>query len=187
MPELTAKEGTLLTLLARNAIAEALGGPRGARPSGAPFDHPGATFVTLYRGEVLHGCMGSLEAHSRLSEDVACNAVSAALRDPRAVPLDLADVQDLTVEVSVLSPLQRIPCTDKASAIAALRPYEDGVLLRRGRSQGTFLPQVWKSIPDPRQFLAELRMKARLPTDSWESDLEVYRYSVEKFIDKPRP
>ncbi len=186
MSELSAEDGEILTVLARGAIREALGGPPAAPPTHAPFDRHGATFVTLYRGEVLHGCIGSLEPHLPLSQDVASNAVAAALRDPRAVPLRLRDVESLTVEVSVLSPLERLNVKNRAATIAALRPHHDGVLLRRGRNQGTFLPQVWSSIPDPQEFLTELRSKARLPEGGWEPDLEVYRYSVKKFVNRPQ-
>lgn len=187
MHELSVEAGRELTKQARAAVRAALGGPKAATaPQHAELSRQGASFVTLYRDEVLHGCIGSLEAHAPLFEDVARNAVSAALRDPRAVPLALPDAESLTVEVSVLSPLERLPCTDEESALALLRPNQDGVLLRLGHRQGTFLPQVWSSLPDPRQFLAELRLKARLPADFWSPELEVYRYSVQKFAEKPR-
>lgn len=186
MTQLSTQEGLTLTATARAAVRAALGAPSTPLPKGAPYDEPGATFVTLYRGEVLHGCIGSLEPRTQLAQDVAHNAVAAALRDPRATPLSLADVEELGVEVSVLSPMERIPCADEASAIAALRPHQDGVLLRYGRHQGTFLPQVWKSLPDPGEFLSELRQKARLPADFWSPGLEVYRYTVQKFVEPPR-
>lgn len=187
MHELSADAGAILTGRARAAIREALGAPK-IRAAEVPPEllRDGATFVTLYREGILHGCIGSLEAHAPLAEDVAHNAVAAALRDPRATPLDLSAVDRLGVEVSVLSPLERIAVTDEASAIAALRPNVDGVLIRYGRHQGTFLPQVWASLPDPVDFLAELRRKARLPADFWHPDLEVYRYHVQKFVEKPR-
>jgi AmmeMemoRadiSam system protein A len=185
MDPLSATAGTLLLQLARAAIREALGGAKAQQPTHDELSRRGATFVTLYRGEVLHGCIGSLEARTQLCEDVARNAVMAALHDPRAVPLELEDVEELGVEISLLSPLERLACTDEASALALLRPHLDGVLLRHGRNQGTFLPQVWASLSDPREFLAELRLKARLPATFWAPELEVYRYSVQKLVDKP--
>jgi len=189
MHELSAEAGRELLTIARAAIRAALGGPQiPTKPQHAELLRDGATFVTLYRdrGNVLHGCIGSLEAHAPLFEDVARNAVSAALRDPRAVPITLADVDTLSVEISVLSPLERLPVTDEASALTTIRPHLDGVLLRHGHRQGTFLPQVWSSLPDPREFLAELRLKARLPADFWSPDLEVYRYGVQKLVEKTR-
>lgn len=186
MTQLSTQDGLTLTATARAAVRAALGAPSAPLPVGAPFDQPGATFVTLYRGGTLHGCIGSLEPHTQLAKDVAHNAVAAALRDPRATPLELEDVDELGVEVSVLSPMERIRCTDEASAIAALRPHQDGVLLRYGRHQGTFLPQVWKSLPEPHDFLSELRQKARLPANFWSPELEVYRYTVQKFIEPPQ-
>jgi AmmeMemoRadiSam system protein A len=187
MHELSTEAGQELLAIARAAIRAALGGS-GAQmtPNHAELLRSGATFVTLYRGAALHGCIGSLTARVPLCEDVAHNAVSAALRDPRAVPLTLSDVDSLSIEISALSPLERLPITDEASALSILRPHVDGVLLRHGRHQGTFLPQVWSSLPDPREFLAELRLKARLPADFWSPDLEFYRYGVQKFVEKPR-
>lgn len=183
--ELAADQGAPLAALARAAIRHALGAPRPPRPTGDFFTGPAATFITLYRGDVLHGCIGSLEAHRSLTDDVIDNAVSAALHDPRATPLSLPDVDTLRVEVSLLSPQQRVPCHDEASALAALRPGIDGVVLRRGGRRATFLPQVWEALPDGHQFLRELRCKARLDPDAWPADLEVYRYSVQKYIDEP--
>lgn len=186
MTQLSDQEGSVLAAIARAAVREALGAAASPLPAGGVFDRPGATFVTLYRGETLHGCIGSLEPRARLAEDVAHNAVAAALRDPRATALSLSDVELLGIEVSVLSPMERIPCASESEAIASLRPHHDGVLLRYGRHQGTFLPQVWKSLPDPLEFLSELRQKARLPASFWSPELEVYRYSVQKFAEHPR-
>ena len=183
---LNIEQGELLLSVARTAIREALGAEPTRRPLSPMLNEPGATFVTLYRGNVLHGCIGSLEPHTSLGVDVAHNAVAAALHDPRAVPLTLSDVDTLSIEVSLLSPLERMDCKDEASATLALRPHIDGVLLRHGRRQGTFLPQVWESLPDPRAFLTELRLKARLPPSFWAADLELYRYSVQKFTESAR-
>ncbi len=185
MQELNSKHGAILVKLARSVIGEALGGPHTSLPANSPFADWRATFVTIYRGDILHGCMGSLEAHRSLAQDVTDNAVAAALRDPRAVPLVLADVDALAIEISVLSPLVRLSCADEAAAIAALLPDRDGVVLRYGQKQATFLPQVWKTLPNPHDFLRELRQKARMPPDFWHKDLEIYCYRVEKFVDAP--
>lgn len=187
MPLLDEKKYVVLLAVARAAICQALGGPALSRPSDPIFARPGAVFVTLYRGDVLHGCIGSLEAHRSLLDDVIDNAVSAALRDPRAVPLTLAAVDDLRIEISLLSPAERVPCHDEGSALAALRPGIDGVVLRCGGRRATFLPQVWESLPDGHQFLRELRWKAGLDPNRWPAELEVYRYSVEKMAEEVAP
>lgn len=186
MAMLDKKLGAALATLARDAIRHALGGPAPIRPSGDFFTQNGAVFVTLYRGPTLHGCIGSLEPHRPLADDVADNAVAAALHDPRATPLSLAGAERLRVEISLLSPQERVPCHDEASALAALRPGFDGVVLRLGHRRATFLPQVWDEIPDGHEFLQELRIKGRMDPKAWPPELEVYRYRVDKYIDDPR-
>lgn len=187
MATLDEKQRAELLALARAAIRHALGGPAVQRPADPRFQRPGAVFVTLYRGSVLHGCIGSLEAHRDLLDDIVDNAVAAALRDPRAVPLSLAAVDGLRVEISLLSPQERVSCHDEASALAALRPGIDGVVLRCGGRRATFLPQVWEAIPDGHEFLRELRWKAGLDPNRWPRELEVYRYSVEKMAEATAP
>lgn len=178
-------EGLALCQYARASIRAALGGPGAVPPQNPAFDKDGACFVTLYRDGELHGCIGSLEAHKPLLADVAENAVAAALRDPRAMPIGLGDELQFRVEVSLLSPLVRLPVKSRAEAIAALRPHKDGVLLRYHGRRGTFLPQVWDELPEPREFWRHLLRKAGLPTDFDSPELEVYRYTVDKWIEEP--
>ena len=181
------RQGARLLRLARESIAEALGGARCERPHDEWATMPAATFVTLRHPDGdLQGCIGSLEPRRTLADDVASNAVAAALHDPRATPIDLPDVGQLSVEVSLLGPLERIACTDERSAIAALRPGVDGVVVKWRGARGTLLPQVWENLRDPREFLAHVKVKARLPPDFWAPDVEVYRYGLQKWIDAPR-
>lgn len=186
MTHLSDDHGRALVRFARAAIGEALGGPAAVPPDGPWSREPGASFVTLRRHGELHGCIGSVEARRRLVDDVAQNAVAAALRDPRGRPIGLRDVADLTVELSLLSPLERIPFTDEASAERALVPDVDGVVLRWHGRQGTFLPQVWADLSDPHEFMAHLKHKAGLPADFWAPGVELYRYRVDKWIDPAR-
>jgi AmmeMemoRadiSam system protein A len=143
---------------------------------------PGASFVTLrWRDGRLQGCIGSLEPRRSLADDVAHNALAAAFADPRAAPLTLADVGDLDVEVSVLSPLERVAFDGtEPGARAALRVGVDGVVLVHGAKRGTFLPQMWEQLETAERFLTELKRKARLPTDFWCPDIELHRYTVTK-------
>lgn len=174
-------QGLALAHYARACIRVELGGPPAVVPSG--FEAEGACFVTLRFGETLQGCIGSIVPRRALIEDVAENARAAAFRDSRGMPLALGDIDALSVEVSILSPLTVIEFTDEESAIRALRPFEDGVVIRAGRHHGTFLPQVWESLPDPREFLTELKRKAMLPRNYWSAEVELLRYRVDKFID----
>jgi AmmeMemoRadiSam system protein A len=182
MMEIPEVDGLRLCRYARSIIGAELGLPVPNRPTGGVAEIPTATFVTLRHHGRLHGCMGSLEPRRALADDVAHNAVAAAFVDPRARPLVADDVAVLDVEVTILGPLVPIEgVTDRESAIAALKPHVDGVVLSfRGR-RGTFLPQVWQSLPEPRDFLTHLEEKAGLPTDFWSDDVKLFRYRVQKF------
>jgi len=68
---------------------------------------------------------------------------------------------------------------DEASLLEQIRPGVDGLVLRVGHKQGTFLPAVWERVPDPTEFLRELKIKAGLPAEAWSADWEVLRYTVE--------
>ena len=175
-----------LLKLAREAIACHL---RGEDPPSVDLDtlpeslsRDGACFVTLTKHGALRGCIGSLEARRALVLDVRENAVAAAFHDPRFPPVRLEELDDLHVEVSVLSSPQPLSYDGPDDLIAQLRPGVDGVVIERGWNRATFLPQVWEKLPDPRQFLEHLCIKAFLPADAYRSPgLDVYTYQVEKF------
>jgi uncharacterized protein len=181
MPEGGAVDGGVLVAIAREAIAERLGGKRPAARDDAWLRERAATFVTLKHAGELRGCIGSIDARRSLAEDVAHNARAAAFHDPRFPPLGHHELDGLQVEVSLLSPREAVAAGSEAEAVARLRPGVDGVYIERGNASATFLPQVWETIPDPLVFLAELRRKAGLPPRYWGDDLRVFRYSVEKF------
>ncbi len=178
---MSTERGRVLTGLARASIARALGVEVQEPPRPAWLKAPGAVFVTLTRNGELRGCIGSLEARRSLEEDVVENARMAAFADPRFAPLRREELDDIEVEVSVLSPLKPIPCTDEADALRQLRPGVDGVIFEYGHHRATFLPQVWRQLPEPRQFLAHLKRKAGLPADFWAEGVRLYRYTVEKY------
>ncbi|MFO0671534.1 MAG: AmmeMemoRadiSam system protein A [Polyangiaceae bacterium] len=188
MIQIDERKGRALARYAREAITEALGGPPANAPREDGFDVPAATFVTLRRGGELHGCVGALEARRPLVADVGENAVAAALRDPRAPVIHRSDVPSLDVEVSLLSPLEKIDYDGtEEGAARALVPFKDGVVLRRGYRRGTYLPQVWESFSSPREFLQSLMLNAGV-YGPWTPDIELFRYSVRKWRDPaPRP
>ena len=176
---------TLLTL-AREAVA------RTAHKQGLPPEdldevsedlrRDGASFVTLTKQGQLRGCIGSLEPRRPLALDVRENAVSAATSDPRFPPVRPEELDDLRVEVSVLSVPEPLDYDGVDDLIAKLRPGIDGVVIERGWNRATFLPQVWEKLPDPIEFLQHLCQKAFLPHDSYlRPGLDVYTYQVEKF------
>lgn len=180
-PAPTEAQGQALLRLARAAIASQLGRESAQESGGDWLKERGATFVTLTREGRLRGCIGSLEAYRPLADDVRANARAAAFQDPRFPPLSAQELDGTRMEVSLLSPLHPLTFSNEEDAIAQLRPGVDGVVLECSLHRGTFLPQVWEQLPDPRQFMAHLKMKAGLPPDFWSSDLKLYRYTVAKW------
>ncbi len=142
---------------------------------------PGASFVTLHARNQLRGCIGSLEAHRPLIEDVSYNAFAAAFRDPRFAPLEAHEMDGLELEISVLSKPEPMEFVSEQDLIRQLRPGRDGLILQEGGNRGTFLPSVWESLPEPRLFLQHLKQKAGLPPDYWSDTLRVWRYGTTSF------
>jgi len=140
-----------------------------------------ATFVTLERNHQLRGCIGMLEAVRPLVEDVAENAFLAAFRDHRFDPLAADELDDLEIHISILSPPEPLTFDSEQALIDQLRPGIDGLIMEEGRMRGTFLPSVWESLPDPRQFLQHLKQKAGLFPNYWSDTLKVSRYGSEMF------
>jgi AmmeMemoRadiSam system protein B/AmmeMemoRadiSam system protein A len=175
------EQGRTLLGLARGSIAEQFGAPRPARPHADWLQQPGATFVTLTLAGELRGCIGSLQPHRALAEDVRHNAAAAAFSDPRFLPLTQEEFAAVKVEVSLLTMPQPLGFTDEADALAQLRPGVDGIVFEYGRYRSTFLPQVWEHFPQPRDFLAMLKRKAGLPDSFWAEEVRLSRYSVTKW------
>jgi AmmeMemoRadiSam system protein B/AmmeMemoRadiSam system protein A len=179
--------GTALLVRARNAIAAQFKQATQAEPADPALNQPGATFVTLTQNGQLRGCIGSLQAHRPLDQDVRANAVAAAFSDPRFPPLTLAELPRTRVEVSLLTAPQPMTFSDEADALRQLRPNIDGIIFSTGQRRSTFLPQVWEQIPDPRSFMAHLKQKAGLPADYWSSEVQLQRYEVRKWKEAPIP
>ena len=173
--------GAALITTARGAIDAAFGRPAPRVRPHAALDRAGATFVTLKQDGELRGCIGSLEAHRLLAVDVRENALAAAFGDPRFAPLALRELDVTTVEVSLLSPAARVEVADEEDLLARLEPGVDGIVLELGRRRATFLPQVWETLPDPRDFIGALKRKAGMPANFWSAEMRVSRYTVAKW------
>jgi len=173
--------GKILLPIARAAISCALNVSCSADESAPWLTEPGACFVTLTQNGVLRGCIGTLQAHQPLLLDLKSNAVNAAMRDPRFKPLCLAELGCTTVEVSLLSPVSAMDVRNEADALAQLRPNIDGIVFEYGHYRSTFLPQVWESLPQPSQFLNQLKRKAGLPENFWADGVRLSRYTVSKW------
>jgi AmmeMemoRadiSam system protein A len=176
--------GNVLLGLARGAIAERFGRNGVVPAAHEALERPGATFVTLTQQGRLRGCIGSLQAHRRLLDDVRENAVAAAFRDPRFPPLAVDEFDLTAVEVSLLTAPEPLCFRDEADFMAQLRPGVDGIVFQYGHHRSTFLPQVWESLPEPRQFMQQLKRKAGLPPDFWHDDVRILRYEVTKWKER---
>lgn len=184
---LTQEEKQTLLRLARQALEI---GVRGDTPVPARFSElspalqaNGATFVTLTRHGELRGCIGTLEAHQPLAQDVQEHAVAAALNDYRFPSVTPAELDEIEIEVSRLTPPKPLNYTSTEDLLAKLRPGIDGVTLRdKSGRRATFLPQVWQQLPDKEQFLSHLCQKMGASPDAWRSgSLAVETYQVEEF------
>jgi AmmeMemoRadiSam system protein A len=143
----------------------------------------GATFVTINTlpGKQLRGCIGSLQAYRPLYEDIIANAQSAALRDPRFKPLSVKELQNIKIEVSILSKPKTLPYTDIDDLKKKITPFEDGVVLNYQNSHATYLPQVWDQLPNFSDFFNSLCMKANLPESCLELHPDISIYQVKKY------
>jgi AmmeMemoRadiSam system protein A len=184
--KLTEEEGKHLVEMARTTIQKALFNPKDkSEPesgSSPKFQERRGTFVTLTLNGALRGCIGHIIPQESLIEGVRINAINAAFRDPRFRPLGQNEFEKIKVEVSILTQPKPLPYTDANDLLSKLRPGTDGLIIRKGYHQATFLPQVWEQLPNKRDFLTHLCLKAGLPGDAWAYDqLEVHTYQVQAF------
>ncbi|MBI2332761.1 MAG: AmmeMemoRadiSam system protein A [Chloroflexi bacterium] len=183
---LTDGEKQTLLRIAREAIENTVQGrrlPPLEKESLTPvLRENGASFVTLTIHNDLRGCIGALEAHQPLADDVREHAIAAALEDPRFPPVSENELNRIQIEVSYLSQPQELQYLDADDLLKKLRPHIDGVILKHGFRRATFLPQVWEKIPEPEEFLRQLCYKMNERPNLWrETKLQVYVYQVEEF------
>ena len=158
-------------------------------------EHPflkkdGATFVTLKKSGELRGCIGSIISHRSLFDDVVSNAISAGFGDPRFNELKKDELSHLNIEVSLLSEPTIIEYKNFDDLCEKIQPNVDGLILKHGIYQGTFLPQVWEQLPTPKLFLEHLSQKAGSYISIYEEHPTIYRYrvdAIEKDFDEILP
>ena len=182
--------GRLMMGIARASIRHGLA--TGKEPA-VDFDRvpkallrPGASFVTLRKTGNLRGCIGSASAHRPLAEDVAANAFKAAFRDPRFQPLSNDEEGHVDLEISLLSEPEPFAISSEQDLIAKLRPGIDGLILAEGVRRALFLPAVWESLADPRDFVTHLKRKAGWAGDYWSDGIEASRFTAQK-VAEPFP
>ena len=184
--KLTFEEQQTLLRLAREAMERGVRGekllPLDESTLSPHLREQGSSFITLtVRGE-LRGCIGALEAHVSLAEDVREHAIAAALEDPRFPAVREDELNGIKIEVSRLTRPILLDYKDADDLLSKLRPHVDGVILRDGYRRATFLPQVWEKISDPAEFLKNLCYKMGVSENLWRNKhLDVLTYQVEEF------
>jgi len=174
-----------LLRLAKNAIAAKLelGVSKIIRPENADIlNQKRGAFVTIDIDEALRGCIGNISPIYPLEEAVKRNAVNAAFEDPRFWPLTPEEFRKINIEISVLTVPEKLKYSSSEDLLKKLRPLKDGVILRKGYYEATYLPQVWEEIADKEVFLASLCNKAGMNSDEWKkAGIEVLTYQAEVF------
>lgn len=182
-------KGQVLLLIARASITQALAETSSATETFTQdswrqdrwLQDKGACFVTLMQHDQLRGCIGTLQAHRSLLDDVKANARAAAFNDTRFSLLTNDELEDTQVDVSLLSALQTMNFSSEQEALAQLQPGVDGVVFEYGSYYSTFLPQVWQQLPDSKEFIAHLKHKAGLNADFWADQVKLSCYTVSKW------
>ena len=153
------------------------------KPAESPdfSDYPSCgAFVTIHKNGKLRGCIGYTVSQAPLEETLKDAALSAAFSDPRFPPLSLDELPQIDIEISLLTPPEKIMSPDE------LELGKHGAILKSGVNSGLFLPQVateqrW----DLTQFMNHLCIKAGLPSSHWQSEkYELFRFSAEILSEK---
>ncbi len=181
------EQGNVLLDVARNKIAEQLGQKykKPDVPYDDIFESCRGTFVTLKINNQLRGCIGNLEPTGNVVDGVERNAINAAFNDHRFSPLSEEEFIETEIEISILT--EPVPLAYKTAddLLSKLRPNIDGVIIKKGFSGATFLPQVWEQLPEPVHFLEHLCQKAGLSKNAWkDGKIEISTYQVQYFTEK---
>jgi AmmeMemoRadiSam system protein A len=181
---LPAQDREALLRLARTVIeARLVEGAEVDRPRQVSpvFNEMRGCFVTLHKQGQLRGCIGTIEPTCSLIECVERNAKNAAFSDPRFPALSEKELKEIDVEISVLSVPEALRFKDGEDLKGQLEPNVHGVILSRGMHRSTFLPQVWKQLPEKEKFLEHLCLKGGMSATAWQepkTKVEVYTAEV---------
>lgn len=184
--QLTPEERSILLKLARQALESIVcGSPfvlQGLDTLPPHLQAPGASFVTLSKHGQLRGCIGSLEPYLPLAEDVCEHTVAAGTQDYRFPPVQPEELREIVIEISRLTLPRQIIYDCAEDLLVMIHPGVDGVVICDGLQRATFLPQVWKKLPDPELFLGNLCHKLGASPELWRyKKVEVFTYQVEEF------
>ena len=169
----------VLLRAARESIRRHLRGDSASAFSGEMPSASGV-FVTIKRRGELRGCLGVLEMRGTLCDEVARCARDSATRDPRFPPMTAAELGDMSLEISVLGPLEAIDPADESAVVIG----EHGLVVEHGPTRGLLLPQVAVEWGWGReQFLGHTCRKAGLHEDAWRTGARVFRFGAQVFGD----
>lgn len=175
----TEDEKKILKDIARKTIEEVVKGKKPPEPKDVPekLKEPYGVFVTITKHGSLRGCIGHIIADEPLYKITLEMAKAAALNDPRFNPVNEKELPELDIEISVLTPMERVK---NFNDIIIGR---DGLYIRRGYHSGLLLPQVATDYGwTVEEFLEQTCLKAGLPQDAYKSkDTEVYKFSAQIF------
>ena len=180
--ELNTREQQALLAIARQAIVHGVQtGQEYIEPrEEKTLNQRNGCFVTIKQNGQLRGCIGNFQSELPLFKEVAQMAQASAAKDPRFYPLKENDLDNFTLEISVLSPLQKI------EDIEEIEVGKHGIYIEKSFYRGVLLPQValehnW----DRLTFLKQTCIKAGLPTDAWKADdAEIYVFSAQVFAEE---
>jgi len=186
MVGLTEEEGELALSLARRALVKAIA-LKEDEPVPLPpvFREQRGVFVTLKRNGELRGCIGFPHPVYALEKALRSAAIAAATEDPRFPPVSPDELGDLTIEVTVLTPPERLSC-EASERHRAVEVGRHGIIIAGFGCQGLLLPQVateygWESAT----FLDHTCMKAGLPPGCWtREDTEVMVFEGQIFTEQ---
>ena len=184
--KLSQDEGKILVKLARNAIIHFLKTSKKIPiPNDSPlkFNEKYGVFVTLntIRGgnEELRGCIGYPNPILPLVNATIESAINAATQDPRFPPLSIHELDEVIIEVSILTPPNLIEIKIPRDYVKEIQIGRDGLIVERGIYRGLLLPQVpieWKW--DVNEFLINCCIKAGLSPDAWVlKETKIYKFS----------
>jgi AmmeMemoRadiSam system protein A len=178
MPSLSEADRRAALQLARTAVVEAVSHRNlpDVFPREGVFAERRGVFVTLHVRSRLQGCIGVIEAQEPLGEALIRCAASAALEDPRFVPMKPDQLAELSIEISLLSAMEPI-------AAEAVKIGHHGLLVQLRAQRGLLLPQVAiEHRLTPEQFIEETCRKAGLPREAWrDPEVQLFGFTCEVF------
>ena len=179
-PVYSQEERQILLQLAHRSIEAALAGRKfDLTPPSAHLNEMRGAFTTLHLGGKLRGCIGYVIPVHSLYQTVAETARSAAFDDPRFPSVTDEEAAQLSIEISVLSPLRPIRPEEVVTGV-------HGLIVTKGGRRGLLLPQVpveWHW--DRETFLSQTCLKAGLPPDAWMQDVDLQAFTAEVFGEEP--